>query len=243
MVYFLYIISIFITAFSFYILLPHLIKVVIKTRQSATFRRSGKIYLTFDDGPHPDITPAILNILKAYKIKATFFLIGKNVVAYPQLVKQILKEGHEIGEHSYAHTHPWKVWPWVTIKDIKQGGKVITPFLPADKISLFRLPYGKWHFISLLYLLLLKKKPVFWTNDPEDYRHTNGKEVAAAIQKKEWLGAVILLHEERIDVKNNTNYQVTIDGLKSFLEATKEYQALYSVISEGLKPARKHSQK
>src|ERR1700686_4686702 len=64
-------------------------------------RRS--VYLTFDDGPHPDHTPRVLDALKCYGAKATFFVTGKNCVLYPDLIRRIVTEGHSIGHHSFSH--------------------------------------------------------------------------------------------------------------------------------------------
>ena len=66
------------------------------------------LYLTFDDGPHPEATPFVLDELKKYNAKATFFCIGKNVVAYPDIYKRILDEGHTVGNHTQNHLNGWK---------------------------------------------------------------------------------------------------------------------------------------
>ena len=94
------------------------------------------LYLTFDDGPHPEATPFVLKELKKYNVLATFFCIGKNVVSYPGIYKQILQEGHSIGNHTYNHLNGWKTNNDDYLKDIA---------LAADEIDsyLFRPPYGR----------------------------------------------------------------------------------------------------
>ena len=67
-----------------------------------------KIYLSFDDGPIPEVTPWVLNVLKQYNVKATFFCIGDNVRKYPEVFKQIISEGHQIANHSFNHLNGWK---------------------------------------------------------------------------------------------------------------------------------------
>lgn len=94
------------------------------------------LYLTFDDGPHPEITPFVLGQLKRYDALATFFCIGKNVVAYPHVFKQIHDEGHTVGNHTFNHLNGWKTDNDVYLKDIAEASKVIDS-------SLFRPCYGK----------------------------------------------------------------------------------------------------
>ena len=88
-------------------LLPCFVLTVRSAHEENVYRCHGnssmKISLTFDDGPHPHYTPEILDILKEYNVKATFFLIGENVALYPELVERILAEGHEIGNHTFTH--------------------------------------------------------------------------------------------------------------------------------------------
>jgi len=94
------------------------------------------LYLTFDDGPHPVATPFVLKELKKYNVLATFFCIGKNVVAYPDIYKQIIQEGHSVGNHTYNHLNGWKTNNNDYLKDIA---------LASDEIDsyLFRPPYGR----------------------------------------------------------------------------------------------------
>ena len=94
------------------------------------------IYLTFDDGPHPVATPFVLDQLKKYNAKATFFCIGKNVMAHPDIYKRIREEGHAIGNHTQHHLNGWRTNNENYLKDIRQAEKYIEP-------GLFRPPYGK----------------------------------------------------------------------------------------------------
>lgn len=94
------------------------------------------LYLTFDDGPHPEITPFVLQELKRHDALATFFCIGKNVVAHPAVYKQIQDEGHTVGNHTYNHLNGWKTENEIYLKDIAEASKVIDS-------SLFRPCYGR----------------------------------------------------------------------------------------------------
>ena len=94
------------------------------------------LYLTFDDGPHPEITLFVLDLLKKFNAKATFFCIGKNVVAYPEVFQQICEEGHAVGNHTFCHLNGWKTKDEDYLNDISEAAKVIGS-------GLFRPPYGK----------------------------------------------------------------------------------------------------
>ena len=94
------------------------------------------IYLSFDDGPHPVATPFVLNQLKKFNAKATFFCIGKNVMEYPAIYQQILLEGHSVGNHTHNHLNGFKTNDEEYYKNIATAGSYI-----ASK--LFRPPYGK----------------------------------------------------------------------------------------------------
>ena len=94
------------------------------------------LYLTFDDGPHPEATPFVLKELKKHNILATFFCIGKNVVAYPDIYDQIIREGHSIGNHTYNHLNGWKANNDDYLNDIALAANEIDSYL-------FRPPYGR----------------------------------------------------------------------------------------------------
>jgi peptidoglycan-N-acetylglucosamine deacetylase len=94
------------------------------------------IYLTFDDGPHPVATPFVLEELKKYNAKATFFCIGKNVVDHPAIYKRILEEGHATGNHTQHHLNGWKTKTHLYLEDIAEAAKRI-------ESSLFRPPFGR----------------------------------------------------------------------------------------------------
>ena len=94
------------------------------------------IYLSFDDGPHPIATPFVLNLLRQYQAKASFFCIGKNVLAEPEIYNRILAEGHCVGNHTQHHTNGWKTSTDKYLKDIELAAQCI-------KSNLFRPPYGR----------------------------------------------------------------------------------------------------
>lgn len=97
---------------------------------------ANSVYITFDDGPHPTITPWVLAQLKKYNAKATFFCIGKNVETYPEIYQQILDEGHNVGNHTHNHYNGWKVSNAMYFKNIRTASEVIDS-------NMFRPPYGR----------------------------------------------------------------------------------------------------
>jgi peptidoglycan-N-acetylglucosamine deacetylase len=120
--------------------------------------KEKKVYLTFDDGPHPVATPFILDQLKKHDAKATFFCLGKNVEAYPELYQRILAEGHRTGNHTFNHVNGWKTPDRQYIEEIIATRKLVDS-------SLFRPPYGRitrWQ-LSQLSSKFLQMKAVMWS--------------------------------------------------------------------------------
>ena len=95
-----------------------------------------EVYLTFDDGPHQTITPFVLDTLKLYDAKATFFCIGRNVRAHPEIYQRTINEGHKIGNHTYTHFNGWKTADKDYINDVVEAKQYIDS-------NLFRPPYGR----------------------------------------------------------------------------------------------------
>jgi peptidoglycan-N-acetylglucosamine deacetylase len=110
------------------------------------------IYLTFDDGPHPQATPYVLDVLKEYNARATFFCIGKNVLQYPHIYRRIIDEGHRTGNHTFNHLNGWQATDATYFGNIHEAAKHIDS-------KLFRPPYGK---ISAFQIRHLKAAPLFY---------------------------------------------------------------------------------
>lgn len=99
-------------------------------------RGEKTLYLTFDDGPIPDVTPAILKILKKHEIKATFFCVGENIHKHPDIFERILSDGHSVGNHTYHHLKGWKTTKTDYLNDIERCQKL-------TNTKLFRPPYAR----------------------------------------------------------------------------------------------------
>lgn len=149
------------------------------------------LYLSFDDGPHPAITPFILQQLKNYHAKATFFCIGENVIRYPDIFQQMIDEGHAVGNHTFHHINGWKTPVNDYIDDI----------LKADEYfhsKLFRPPYGRIKRAQLRRLLdgENKKKVIMWNILAGDWDATVSPENCyQRIKNKISAGDIIVLHD------------------------------------------------
>ena len=98
---------------------------------------TGKtIFLTFDDGPVPDVSPFVLQTLDAFDAKATFFCVGSNVEKNPKLFQDVVRAGHAVGNHTHSHVNGWKTHADDYVKDVERCAKVV-------KSTLFRPPYGR----------------------------------------------------------------------------------------------------
>jgi peptidoglycan-N-acetylglucosamine deacetylase len=122
--------------YRYFIKTPWLVKKIFSSYIWNFSASEKSVYLTFDDGPHPTITPWVLNELKKFNALATFFCIGKNVDQHKELYQQILKENHAVGNHTFHHMNGWKTSADKYIADVAEAAKVIHS-------GLFRPPYGK----------------------------------------------------------------------------------------------------
>jgi peptidoglycan/xylan/chitin deacetylase (PgdA/CDA1 family) len=120
----------------YYVKTPWLLRQLYPTLTWQIATQQKELFLTFDDGPHPVATPFVLDTLKEFGAKATFFCIGKNVVQYPEIFKRISSEGHAIGNHTNDHLNGWKTTDTLYLDNINAADKVIGS-------SLFRPPYGR----------------------------------------------------------------------------------------------------
>jgi peptidoglycan-N-acetylglucosamine deacetylase len=146
------------------------------------------IYLTFDDGPVPEITPWVLDELKKYNASASFFCIGDNVMKHRHIYNRILEHGHATGNHTFHHLNAWKVDSSLYIKDVEKANEVIGS-------SFFRPPYGK---ITPSLIRKLKKSftIVMWDVLSYDFdisRH--GNQCADLVIKKAQPGSIIVFHD------------------------------------------------
>lgn len=154
------------------------------------------LYLTFDDGPNPIATPYVLDELKKYDAKATFFCIGKNVVEHTAIYRRILDEGHRVGNHTFNHLNGWKVRDELYLQNILQAGKFIDS-------NLFRPPYGKITRFQVKLLSGIKHAPsspnfriIMWDVLSGDFDlQLSYEQCANNVIKNVRSGSVIVFHD------------------------------------------------
>lgn len=149
---------------------------------------TNAIYLTFDDGPHPEITPWVLEQLKKFEAKATFFLIGENVLKHPSLVNQIIQDGHAIGNHTMNHISGWKTSNGNYYQQVTDCNRVV-------KSSLFRPPFGQITHSQSIHLKNTFKL-VIWSDLSADFdtKKTSDDCVKYATQKVK-SGSIVVFHD------------------------------------------------
>ena len=149
------------------------------------------IYLSFDDGPHPEITPFVLAELKKYHAEATFFCIGKNVINHPAAYQQILAEGHSVGNHSHNHLNGWKTADEIYLGDVNLAKEYIHS-------NLFRPPYGRATKVQLKMLAMppYELTPIMWTvlSGDFDAKLTKEKCLDNVLQSTKD-GSIVLFHD------------------------------------------------
>ncbi len=155
----------------------------------------NSIFITFDDGPHPVITPKVLDILDEHDAKATFFCVGDNVQKHPETYQQILDRGHQTGNHSFNHLNGWKTAGHSYIKNIEMAASLIDS-------NLLRPPYGK---IGPMQLLRLKKnyRIIMWTVLTYDFSHIITPEQCLQNSLKGLKpGSIIVFHDSEKSAEN-----------------------------------------
>ena len=155
---------------------------------------SKTIYLTFDDGPCNTLSPFLLDELKKYKAKATFFYLGSQVEKYPQLVKRCHEENHQIGNHTYSHANGWKTKNNEYYQDIEKANKLINS-------NLFRPPYGRIK-PSQINHLKKKYKIIMWDVLSWDFdKETSAEECYINVINNTKSGSIVVLHENEKSAK------------------------------------------
>jgi peptidoglycan/xylan/chitin deacetylase (PgdA/CDA1 family) len=156
-------------------------------------RRS--VCLTFDDGPHPEHTPRLLEVLKDQDVRATFFVVGKNAARYPDLVRWIAAEGHTIGNHSYWHGKPEQTSAGTLLQEVRQTRDLLGELL-GQPPNLFRPPHGKLTVSKLWQLWKAGQTVVLWSVDPKDFARTDHREIRDWFERRPLhAGDVVLMHD------------------------------------------------
>ncbi len=156
-------------------------------------------YLTFDDGPIPEVTPQVLAILAKYNVKATFFMVGENIDKHPDVFRQVIEAGHSIGNHTYNHLKGWRTPYADYMSNVKKCDETmrrhLSPF--AYNLSpLYRPPYGKATFRQRRALHQQGYRLIYWDILTRDYEATRTPEqMLAQIKRDLRPGSIINFHD------------------------------------------------
>lgn len=156
--------------------------------------KGNKIYLTFDDGPHPTVTPFVLDELQKFQAKASFFCIGKNVEAHPAIFERIRNEKHAVGNHTYSHKNGWKTDNASYLADVKKAHEIIGS-------RLFRPPYGRitrFQAKCINELIGENTQIIMWTLLSADFDlNISGEQCLENLLRYSRPGSIIVMHDSQ----------------------------------------------
>lgn len=179
-----------------------------KLYSSAIWRvptKEKKIFLTFDDGPIPEVTPWVLSLLKEYKAKATFFCVGANIEKHPEIFRQLISEGYSIGNHTYNHLNGWKTRTREYLENVEQCKSVINSEFRIHNLELkllFRPPYGKMKRAQFS-ILNSEFSIIMWDVLSGDFDQTiSAEKCLNNVLTKTREGSIVVFHDS-LKAKNN----------------------------------------
>lgn len=188
-------------------------------------RKLPEVALTFDDGPNSKATPQILDILKKYDVKATFFVLGKYIEKNRDIISREAQENHVIGNHTYTHANGLITDSNKIKRELTRTNDLIRKY-SGQNVSFFRPPFGfeSWRFMNeaenLGYTIIL------WNRDAGDWNHKTGKDIAAKILKYSRNGTIILLHD------GGPSREAVIEALPKVIDGLKKKGFKFVTIDE-----------
>lgn len=160
------------------------------------------VYLTFDDGPTPEITTWVLDQLKQFGAKATFFCIGDNIQKHPQIFQQIIQNGHSVGNHTFNHLNGWKTATLGYLENVRLCEGLVQQ-QATNKQPLFRPPYGKIKKSQAEKLLAKGYKIIMWEVLSADFDATVSPEKCLKnVLKNIHPGSIVVFHDSTKAYKN-----------------------------------------
>ncbi len=156
----------------------------------------NQVCLTFDDGPHPEFTPRILDTLRAHGVKATFFAIGERAAQHRDIIKRIILEGHTIGSHTQNHVDMSKLAFGAARKECRESHDILAE--SGAKVTYFRPPWGKMSPLTLPIVAASKMAVALWSMDSMDYQQVPAPQVVERIRTLQpGPGDILLFHDDR----------------------------------------------
>lgn len=157
------------------------------------------VYLTFDDGPIPEVTPWVLDVLRGFDARATFFCVGENVQRHPDIFKRMLEEGHSIGNHTHQHLNGWKTETSVYLQNVANCAALVSG-------NLFRPPYGRLRSEQAAALRKQHYRLVMWDVLSGDFDRTLQPEKCwENIRRNVRPGSIVVLHDS-LKAEPNVRY-------------------------------------
>lgn len=184
------------------------------------------VYLSFDDGPDPEFTPAILDLLAQHQVTASFFVLGDACVAHPKLVRRIAEAGHDIGIHSYSHAHPWRLTKADAREELHRCYHTLTD-ITGMPTKLFRPAYGRIRPATLKEANALGLHTVLWSRSVIDWGRWGTLEGVrrrlAAVKPRD----IVLMHDARPEANRpKTTHTALQDYLGSEHAASLDFKGL-----------------
>jgi peptidoglycan-N-acetylglucosamine deacetylase len=180
----------------FFVLYAVIPTVVIRIFSLCIYKKGNyqnTIALTFDDGPDPVCTPRLLDLLKKYQVKATFFVVGTKAKKYPDIIKRMYQEGHEIGLHNYRHISNWFIFPFFLSHGLRKSADIIEQIIQERPIY-YRPPWGHFNLFTLP--LQKQYKTIMWTHILGDWKASLGVlELFRRLKTCNNDGSIIVLHD------------------------------------------------
>jgi len=201
----------------FMIKVPKIIKLLFFNQVWDIPNSENTIYLTFDDGPTPEITERVLEILEKHHIKATFFCIGDNVRKHPEIVQKILSKQHSVGNHTYSHLMGWKTPTKTYISNSEACEIKLNSLFKIRNSKLFRPPYGKITPWQSYKLRKLGYKIIMWDVLSKDFDASiSAEKCYENVIQNVSSGSIIVFHDSNKAKENVLNsLEKTIETLKS----------------------------
>ncbi|MCS7235502.1 MAG: polysaccharide deacetylase family protein [Armatimonadota bacterium] len=161
--------------------------------------RSGparpQVALTFDDGPHPEYTLRIVEVLAHHQVRATFFFVGRHALELPEVAREVVRAGHCVGTHTLSHPHLWTLGPGATWREVAAGVQAVQQ-ATGIRPRYFRPPWGTFNLAALHACRVLGLVPVLWTVRGEGYRwKPSADEMVREVVRRAHPGAVVNLHD------------------------------------------------
>lgn len=174
---------------------------------------SPGVALTFDDGPDPAFTPRVLEILKKYRVSATFFVVANKAKKYPELIRKMQDEGHRIGVHSLNHRYAWWASPGKTLREWTESVRILEQLLDQE-ITWMRPPWGTFNLMTWWWLKRSKKRAVLWNAEGHDWvMRRTPEEITARILKDTNEGTIVVLHDSGGELSARENSILALEQL------------------------------